>query len=165
MARINRVPRGYLGFLDAKAGITPGELPDSLNLFLDMTQFYAADLDLEIEQATQSGVTTVSKAFAPILVPQGQQWMVYAITAEVVGTAGTGPVTYGAEIRARGSSVAVPLNSKTDNIAAVGNIRGSANLFPEPLFCGSGTRFSTLIGENPGTLVVVTHVLFRRTNI
>lgn len=167
MARINRSPRGFLGFLDAKSGgRTPGELPESLALTLDMTGFYAADLELSNDEATQAGIAAAGRGNAIITVPTGEQWLLYAAASDLFLTAGGGLSVVQTEIRGRGSAVRCPVASQQVNILTVpGAFFSAPVVFPEPLLLGSGAQVSTAIGLNPGTVTAVTHVLFRRSAI
>ena len=83
MAVINRVPKGLLSFFDAKTlGKTPANIEDEVSVSVDATDFYYADIPLEVEIDIASPVTALSTPVS-IAIPQGETWLVYEIMCRV----------------------------------------------------------------------------------
>jgi hypothetical protein len=91
MSVINRVPKGFLGLLDAKTqGNTPAEPIGLLSPVLDLTDNYLADLQLQTAVASGTfGSGDIGTNINEVEVPAGQLWYVYGVSGEVVAGATT----------------------------------------------------------------------------
>jgi hypothetical protein len=80
---INRVPLGLLGLLDLKQqGESPAALAPLVNGVIDLTHLYASQTRAAVSQAsTVTGVGVTAGAFSNLVVPQGELWLVYGMTA------------------------------------------------------------------------------------
>jgi hypothetical protein len=94
---INRVPQGLLGLLDSKAsGHNPEELDDSVKATFEVRDLYALNLRGTNSQAsTLTGLGVTVGAFSNLVVPQGELWLLYSVTAHL----STPPLGAGATLK------------------------------------------------------------------
>lgn len=175
MAVINRVGRGVLSLLDAKTG---GDLPFDLERRvspgLDMTDFYLADLVLEGESTTQTGVGTapqIGTSQALVEVPAGELWAVKAASVQlIVATVGGANYQTAVTISAPGSLTGfVPISELTP-VPNTGIVSQEQTLqtvtWESPLLCGSGCQFGGLVPRFwPAVATLSTSVLFYRMKV
>lgn len=90
-APINRVPHGFLSTLDAKTlGRTPSDTSRDLQLGMDLTPFYLADLPMNRTVGNDSAPNIFAPSlFCSVVIPAGELWFVYGIAVTVKQAAST----------------------------------------------------------------------------
>lgn len=85
MAFINRAPQGLLGLLDLKTqGDNPAQLAAFVQATLELRDFYALQTRATLSQAsTLTGLGITTGVFPNLLVPQGELWLVSALTCQL----------------------------------------------------------------------------------
>lgn len=85
MALINRVPQGLLGLLDLKAqGENPAQLGPVVQGTLELRDLFALAQRGAVSQAsTVTGLGVTAATFLNLIVPQGELWIVYGMTASL----------------------------------------------------------------------------------
>lgn len=156
MSIINRVPKGWLGILDAKTqGQTPKDPLTQLTPSMDLTPNYLADIPLQIGFNQTSAAVLAFTFVAPVEVPAGELWYVYACGCEFVNAgagysngviAVSGPVDGGVTV--------CPLftNQSWDAAPQGGNWTTLLGItYPTPLLLSSGSVLGILVGQQVGT--------------
>lgn len=172
MAAINRVPKGFLGILDAKTGgRTPAEPLGALAPTMDLTPNYLADIPLEVVQASTGAAVLALQFVAPVTVPAGELWYVYAVSVEIVGTAAnwavgvpalSGPTDGGVT----NVSLAVPPIVETAPAGVVHQLITGVK-FDSPLLLSSGSVLGLWATQQLGTggSNGRTKVIFRKVTV
>lgn len=85
MSTVNRVPRGFLGTLDAKVlGKSPPDVGQVLQPSLEMLPFYLADLEMIRSVGGDSAPNIVAPTlFCSVVIPATELWFVYGIAVTV----------------------------------------------------------------------------------
>jgi hypothetical protein len=98
MAFINRFPQGLLGLLDLKTqGENPSQLGPVVTPVIELADLYALNSrGSNSQNSTLTGLGVTAGAYSNLVVPQGELWVVYNLTAEL----GTPPLGAGATIAA-----------------------------------------------------------------
>lgn len=139
MAFINRVPVGLLGLLDLKAqGENPAQMNPFVQATLELRDLYALQTRATLSQAsTVTGLgVTGAPAFANLVVPQGEVWLVYAITAHLsappLGAGATAQYSVGFVTNDTGRFVALgsPSPSYATGADGIANFDGAVILQP-----------------------------------
>lgn len=97
MSIVNRVPKGWLGLLDAKTqGQTPKDPIQQLAPVMDLTPNYLADIPLETTAALESAsAADIGTNIAIVTVPPGELWYVYGVSGEAVAPSSTLKLVFG----------------------------------------------------------------------
>lgn len=84
-AFINRFPQGLLGLLDLKTqGVNPSLLGEIVTPVLELSNFYALNSRASNSQSsTLTGLGVTAGAYANLVVPQGELWVLYNLTAHL----------------------------------------------------------------------------------
>lgn len=149
MAEINRVPRGFLGVLDAKTGgRSPAQMSPVLGPSIDMTPWYLADIPLQRAVGSDSAPNIVSPSlFCSVLIPPTELWAVYGIAISVdqatsanwcFPSVGFRPSAF------TGTTVYHPVaQTDTKDVGATGSTAvATASWFSStPIYLGPGTQF------------------------
>lgn len=160
MAIINRVPKGFLGLLDAKTlGETPSETTGMLQPTVDLRKFYEFDLPLRDATATETG--SFIGEFARVTVPDGEAWLVHVITAKATALASTSPYL---SVRLGGPGVSqADVNQQRSGSLAVGEaVISDINFGGEGRLFTSGSFFACLNSNTIGNTQFITLVHYRR---
>ena len=170
MAVINRVPQGLLPLLDAKTGgNTPSDFSGVLSPGIDLTEFYAADIPLEIENTQVAGSTQAPPGIiADVTVPAGEQWLVYGGSA--ICTYSSTALSVRTQLVFRPASplsavVVLAVDVPGPFSAVVGQTQSAAWRPSRPWIVRSGSVFSTQVWTGTygaGTGLFRTDILFRR---
>lgn len=166
MSIINRVPKGWLGLLDAKTqGRTPKEPLGDLSPVIDLTQNYLADIPMEVAQGQSAGPFLGSTFDATITVPAGELWYVYAGSAESF-TAVFDQYTYPAlaVAAAGGSTIVLLAGPDASPWNATGSTLMAAANWSPPVLYGAGNVFGAFgLRQNAvGAVVARTKILYRK---
>lgn len=146
MAVINRVPQGFLSFFDAKTlGRTPGDTAGNLQPTIDGFGFYAADLPLQTDVAFLSTITAPGNSVA-VTVPDGELWLVYALSGRVTTITNTFNGQFAISINdpVNNAFVQVGQTEHIDPAAPIlpgGNQHSASVKWDYPLFAPPGTEF------------------------
>lgn len=171
MAVINRVPRGWLGTLDAKTGgNTPREPLQNLTPTFDMTANYLADIPLEISQGQSAGAVAWVSFDATLTVPATELWYVYGVMSELTNTATNYAIGIPAVRTAfdGGGTAVVGMTTMQSDFAPNTNEFDLNSWFSsEPFLAGAGTTFGIWVQRSVGTGASVgrTRVLHRKVTI
>lgn len=83
MSQLNRVPFGFLDFVDSKQlGRNPAEYDDRVRLGIALDDYYAANLQVESQQLIQgTSNLDIGTSFTLATVPNDQLWLVENVEA------------------------------------------------------------------------------------
>jgi len=167
MGAVNRVPRGFLGLLDAKTqGKTPADTTGFVSPVIDLTPNYLADIPIQVEQASQVG-NTVGTLYGTVTVPNGELWYVYFVTSEGIATA-AGALNVIPVLVTSSGTLSVPLEKMEAGLGSYAATESMVSVatFPDGFLLGPGTRFATRI-TNPGgaNISMITSVVYRSVQV
>jgi len=171
MSIINRVPKGWLGTLDAKTlGATPKETVPNLQPVQDITANYLADIPLEAATAIASfGSGSIGTVINTVTVPAGELWYVYGVAGSVIIGA-TGGAKYGFDLVVD-TNTGVGAHFLTSSVVfAAAKVQFESNqrgiTWNPPLLFGSGTSFGLWQNELwAAAYVCTTSILHRRVTV
>ena len=169
MAIINRVPRTLLPLLDAKTlGNTPKQIADVVSPILDLSEMYAADIPYAVAENFSTGQPALGSLIAPVTVPAGETWLVYAVSNRFVAT-GNQTVVLGISFDTSSDNSAVVHLSRVSAAQFGGYTIGQSDIATwqpaRPWIVSAGSSFESLVlsGTFAGVDVTIrTTVLHRR---
>ena len=157
---IQEPPRGLLSLLGIKSlGVNPDQLSDGVLSMLDLLDFYTLDGKQMIGQ-TQNAVTVVGANYATITIPDGEIWLVYAVSSQGIVRVGGSGWTISPVITQLGGPVTpitmplVPQAAYADDAAGRPlsvNDEYQVGFFPDkPLLVRNGYQFGTRLTDQSG---------------
>jgi len=168
---INRVPRGWLGTLDAKTqGRTPREPLTNLTPTFDMTPNYLPDIPLQVGQGQSAGAVVFVSFDATITVPATELWYVYGVMSELTNTATNYAIGIPAVRTAfdgGGTAVVGMTTMQSDFAPNTAEFDLNSWFSESPFLAGSGTTFGIWVQRSVGTGASVgrTRVLYRSVTV
>ena len=147
MTQINRIPQGYLDFLQAQTGgKTPPEVADAVIPSIDLDELYAQHL----HAAYQANVLTGLGTTTVVTVPEGESWMLRGIGTFVTlaSNLDEDSLQFSLSRHPRtipGSALFPEANiwvTPTIRVANNGDQLANAILFPKPYLMPAGMRIT-----------------------
>lgn len=164
MGMINRVPKGLLGVLDAKTlGRTPEDLAPVVTGVMDLTAYYENDIPQTIVSASDAAVAAVGD-FAPITVPEGELWLVYAVSS-IVAAQAAGDALFCQPIYFDGTGQVTLANIQgafNGSAIGAGEQNSATAVFERPFRASSSDQFLTKYPRSVGLNVTVSTSVLRR---
>lgn len=144
MGTINRIPRGLLSLLDSQ---TQGQNPDSMGDVIapvtDLGDLLASAKGTSTEQNTASNVLVISAGQAPIVVPQGEIWLVRLATAQVFSLESGLNAACNLAFQASTTQSRLILSSvNVTNVANTGAYVSAPAVFTRPFVASGGNVFT-----------------------
>ena len=154
MAVINRVPRGFLGLLDAKTlGRSPDDVLPDVRGVVDLTSFYLDDIPMRVEEAEDLSGNTSPGAYCPITVPNTEAWYVYVIGAVCIALGDSTSTSLGLDVVFPSGTNSVQMVVPFSTFQLLTSERGTVGrTFETPFFVPPGTTFRAVENRSNGII-------------